>query len=211
MKILKCSNPRDAAIKANEWCEQAVTELQANKMYIPAGNTPKLLYELWEGNRPGYLEGLSLFQIDEVISSTGKGMFEAFFNEHLPTYKQQVNFINEEWSQAEIAVLGLGLNGHVAFHEPNIPRHFTFGRVELADDTCENLNIPNKSWGLSYGLGAFLNCKRILLIVCGKNKKDILQKVLDNNPDVPAAALLSHPGLTILADEAAWPEGLISS
>ena len=55
------------------------------------------------------------------------------------------------------------------------------------------------------GIGTIMKAKKILLMVSGKDKADILQKVLEGpvTPLVPASILQFHPHVHVLADEAA--------
>ena len=189
------------AILANAWCEEQVKLHSPKNVFIPAGNTPVPLYRLWETTRPPYLDKLNFIQVDEVINGPHKGIFKRFFEAHLPGYKNQVRWINGDTVMADVAILGLGLNGHVAFHEPGIPEHFEIGCVKLSEDTCQNLDTPIDTWGLTYGIGAFLECKKILIIACGSSKAKIVNELLSDSSNIPASFLKQHPGLTIIGDE----------
>lgn len=201
MKILKCKDPQKTAIFANTWCEEQVNSHNSNNLFIPAGNTPVPLYQLWEQKRLPYLDKLKFLQVDEVINGPHKGIFKRFFEQHIPYYKNQISWISGDPVTADVAILGLGLNGHVAFHEPGIPEHFKIGCVRLSEDTCQNLNTPKDTWGLTYGVGAFSKCQKILVIACGSCKTKILKELLSDNSNVPASFLKHHPGLTIIGDE----------
>jgi 6-phosphogluconolactonase/glucosamine-6-phosphate isomerase/deaminase len=73
----------------------------------------------------------------------------------------------------------------------------------LSDTTCDHLGLVRGTWGISYGLDAFMRAKAILLMVTGASKAMILKKLLAGDISLPAAKLLAHPDLTILADHAA--------
>ena len=189
---------------ASEWIGREIKCQNAASVFVPAGNTPLKLYQFWEKTRPDYLSQIKLIQIDELVSGPQAGMFKRFFQSALPSYLDNIEWIGEFPKKADIAVLGLGLNGHVAFHEPGIPSDFQFGRVPLCDDTCENLKSPKGSEGLTYGVDSFLKCKKILVMVTGGSKKEILNRFLNGDKSVPAAALLDHPGLEIVCDMDAY-------
>ncbi len=201
MKIVKCKDAQETAAFANSWCEEQVKLHNSNNLFIPAGNTPIPLYQLWERTRPPYLDKLNFLQVDEVINGPHKGIFRRFFEEHLPGYKNQVRWIDGNPVMADVAILGLGLNGHVAFHEPGIPQHFEIGCVQLNNDTCQNLDTAKDTWGLTYGVGAFSKCKKILVIACGSSKAEIVNELLSDKSKIPASFLKDHPGLTVIFDE----------
>lgn len=189
----------------DSWCEKNIQNLSAKSIFLPAGNTLIPLYDAWEKKVPSYLNGVELFQVDDVITGEKQYIFKSFFQQKLPSFQNQFNYIGSTAKSCELAILGLGFNGHVAFHEPGINKDFDFGKVTLTDQTCDHLEVPHKTQGLSYGVGTFLKCKKILLVISGSSKKDILKKVLAKEDNIPAAYLLGHKGLTILADMAAYP------
>ena len=53
-----------------------------------------------------------------------------------------------------------------------------------------------------------MKAKKIVVVVSGKDKADILKKVVCGpvTPEVPASILQLHPDVTIVADEAALSE-----
>jgi 6-phosphogluconolactonase/glucosamine-6-phosphate isomerase/deaminase len=164
--------------------------IKGSRLFIPAGNTPVLLYKNWELEQPEFLKEVTFVQIDEVLN--GKKPFKAFFKKHLPSYYKNIEWIGNNPKKADVALLGLGLNGHVGFHEPGIPDDFKFGEVELSEQTCLSLgeNLPLK--GLTYGLGTFMQCEAVVLIVRGAKKQDVLNKVVENDKNLPASKLNDH-------------------
>ena len=55
------------------------------------------------------------------------------------------------------------------------------------------------------GIGTIMNAKKILVVVSGEDKAEILNQVINGpiTPKVPASILQLHPDVTIVADEAA--------
>ncbi|MEK7357725.1 MAG: 6-phosphogluconolactonase, partial [Bdellovibrionota bacterium] len=106
---------------------------------------------------------------------------------------------------ADVAILGLGLNGHVAFHEPGLGRDFFSGCVKLSDTTVGQLAAEPETWGITYGAGAFARCRSVCIMVGGASKRDVLKRLLAGDDSLPATALMKHPDLTIFADRAAHP------
>jgi 6-phosphogluconolactonase/glucosamine-6-phosphate isomerase/deaminase len=186
-----------------QWCDETLKSPGVNSLYLPAGNTPIPLYQRWTKNKPAYLKQTKLLQIDDVTSGEKAGLFKKFFKQHLPKHYKKIQPITQGPFQADAGILGLGLNGHIAFHEPHLPRDFSYGEMELDSKTCHTLELVEGTRGMSYGLGAFMNTQRLILIVLGENKQEILARVL-NREDVPASHLLDHHDITIVCDTKAY-------
>lgn len=188
--------------QASDWLQQKKVEHRANSVYLPAGETPKKIYSFWQEHKPTFLDSLKLIQIDDVMTGQQKHVFRSFFKDHLPYKAEQIEYFETGSSQADLGILGLGMNGHVAFHEPDLNPKLYSGCVKLQDITIKNLNLEANTWGKSYGAGAFNQCKALLLIVNGEKKKEILHQTLNkpNNVQIPASLLLNHQDLTILTN-----------
>lgn len=131
-------------------------------------------------------------------------MFAGFLRENLAPWIAQIEFINEAVEGADLGLLGLGLNGHVAFHEPGLPDNMEAACVRLSPETCKRLNLEPVTWGATYGVGAFKKCQSLLIMVFGESKAEVLSRLLNGDPSLPASFLLQHKDLTILADKKAY-------
>jgi glucosamine-6-phosphate deaminase len=111
-----------------------------------------------------------------------------------------------------LQLLGLGLNGHVGFNEPPCGPEARCRCVELSDGTRfqnaaafggEAAAVPTRA--ITLGLTEILAAERILLVVTGAAKAQVLQRVLTSppTPDIPASWLQNHPAVTVIADGAA--------
>ncbi len=195
--LVHCDSEQDLTKRVNTWIESNQSKDSDLKIYLPAGESPIPIYKEWEKTSPQFLTRLKLIQIDDVCSGPKAFMFKDFFKAQLPSFQNQFHWIESESVQADIALLGLGTNGHVAFHEPGLPQDFHFGKVTLADETCKRLGLDANTQGLSYGLGAFMKTKSIRMILRGSSKDQTLKQVLEGNPSFPAAQLLKHPDFKI--------------
>ncbi|MDO5101167.1 MAG: glucosamine-6-phosphate deaminase [Eubacteriales bacterium] len=111
----------------------------------------------------------------------------------------------------DMQVLGLGHNGHIGFNEP--ADHFVADthQVDLAQKTIDantrffaNVDaVPRQA--ITMGIGTIMKARKILLLVSGEEKADILNQVINGpiTPLVPASILQLHPDVTVIADEAA--------
>ena len=116
----------------------------------------------------------------------------------------------------DVAVLGLGPNGHLGFNEPPSAPDAPTRVVEL---TSASIESNARYWGgrdavparaLTAGMGLILAARRSLLVVSGEGKRAILRRlVLDAPSDhLPASHLRGIAGAVLLADRAAWPPDL---
>lgn len=188
--------------QASDWLQQKKMQYNAQSVYLPAGETPKKIYSYWQEHQPQFIDSLKLIQIDDVMTGQQTHVFRSFFKDYLPYKAEQIEYFETGSSQADLGILGLGMNGHVAFHEPDLNPKLYSGCVKLQDITIKNLNLEPGTWGKSYGAGAFNQCKALLIIVSGEKKKDILLQTLKqpNSAHIPASLLLNHPDVTVLTD-----------
>ena len=111
----------------------------------------------------------------------------------------------------DLQLLGLGHNGHIGFNEPS--DEFPCGThcVDLTPSTinankrffASEADVPRQAYTM--GIRSIMLAKKIVVVVSGKDKAEILQKVVCGpiTPQVPASVLQLHPDVTIVADEEA--------
>ena len=113
--------------------------------------------------------------------------------------------------ERDLQLLGLGLDGHIGFNEPSEAFSDVTCCVELDQSTIEANKrffssaeeVPGKAYTM--GIGTIMRAKKILMVVNGEAKANILEKVVRGPvcPGVPASILRFHRDVTIVADEAA--------
>jgi glucosamine-6-phosphate deaminase len=111
----------------------------------------------------------------------------------------------------DLAVLGLGPNGHLGFNEPPSPPDAPTRVVELAPESVESnarywggqKRVPRRA--LTAGMALLLAARQTLLLVSGAPKREILRRTLSGpiTPLVPASYLRCASGVTVIADQAA--------
>lgn len=205
MELVICKETEEVAEFADNWVARQVKNKQLQSLYVPAGATPELLYALWRQHRPEYLQSLQLVQIDDVLTGVKAHCFRDFFNQQLQPWLKQMAWLDQGDQQADATILGLGLNGHVAFHEPGLARTFFSGCVRLTPSTCERLSLTAGTWGISYGLAAFMNCREVLMLATGESKREVVQQLLNKNKNLPATELHQHPKFTLVLDKKSSP------
>ena len=112
----------------------------------------------------------------------------------------------------DLAVLGLGPNGHIAYNEPGSAAGSRTRVLDLTPESVaqaagywqESVPIPNQA--MTLGVGTILEARRIALLVSGEEKAEMLRRALRDpmSPAVPASWLrLGAERLEVIADEGA--------
>lgn len=107
-----------------------------------------------------------------------------------------------------VQILGLGLNGHIGFNEPTHNMEIHTHVVDLTAETIkantrffsDSEAVPRQA--ITMGVGSIMQADKILLLVSGESKRDILTKTLYGpvNTVVPSSILQLHADLTVLTD-----------
>lgn len=215
-----------------------VTERPDAVIALPTGSTPlglfgELVHRILDGEAD--FSHTRFFCLDEYLgvdaddpnSLTG-WLFREFFNP-AGISPAQVHIVPSQFGDAEaqaadyeaelasaggldLAVLGIGANGHIAFNEPGSP---VDSRTRVLDLTSESQaqaaaywegSFPAPKQAMTIGVATLLEARRIVLIATGEAKADILHEALRGpvSPRVPASLLRTKPEkLTVIVDAAA--------
>lgn len=111
----------------------------------------------------------------------------------------------------DLQLLGLGHNGHIGFNEPGEAFEKETHCVDLTESTIEANkrffasadNVPKQAYTM--GIKTIMQAKKILIVVNGENKADIVERAFFGpvTPEVPASILQLHNDVTLVGDEAA--------
>ena len=202
---------------------------------VPTGSTPLGMYqELLRRIEAGRLDvsGIHIFCLDDYLgrapddeaSLTGwlreaflvpAGIPEAHVH-YIPTTAPDPDVAARQYEEEiraagglELAVVGLGPNGHVAFNEPGSRPDSRTRVVKLTEESREQnaayyeggVQIPEHA--ITMGLGTILEARRLLMIVSGASKADIVRRALAGpvTPEVPGSLLrLAGERLEVLLD-----------
>ena len=111
----------------------------------------------------------------------------------------------------DLQLLGLGVNGHIGFNEPD--DHFSLGthRVTLTESTRQanqrffaSLDeVPTHAYTM--GVRDILQARRVVMVASGANKAQAVKAAFFGpvTPQVPASILQYHPDFILVADEEA--------
>ena len=114
----------------------------------------------------------------------------------------------------DLQLLGIGHNGHIGFNEPSTEFAKDTQCISLAESTIQANarffaspeEVPTQAYTM--GIRAIMQAKRILLVVSGKAKADIVRRAFFGpvTPQVPASILQLHNEVIVVADEEALSE-----
>ena len=107
----------------------------------------------------------------------------------------------------DLAILGLGANGHVAFNEPGTDPGGATHVVALSEATRAAQQqqtaaaTPLPAHGLTMGIATLAAAREVLLLVAGDNKQQALAALLCGpvSPQWPVTYLRDHANLTVIS------------
>ena len=206
---------------------------------VASGATPARAYDLFaaEGNvRPDAFRRLRVIRLDEwgALAADDPGSSEAQIHRQLAaplgvTADRYFAFRGDaadpvgecarlrqvvaEQGPIDVSVLGLGLNGHLGFNEPAAELQSHAHVAELSQTSREHSMLASArgvpEYGLTLGMADLMCSRRVLLVVSGAHKRDVLARMLKGGitTALPASLLRMHPDALCLCDRAA-AEGL---
>ena len=206
---------------------------------LPTGSTPVGVYrELIRMHRDEGLDfsHVETFNLDEYyglyrdqLQSYHRWMREHFFNHinipdrniHIPDgmvplekieqycldYEAQI----ERSGGIDLLLLGIGVNGHIAFNEPFSARTSRtrlctldpVTRRSAASDFFGVANVPVQA--ISFGIDTIMDARKILLLALGEHKSAVICSAVEGpvSERVPASLLQEHGDAIVLLDAAA--------
>lgn len=232
MQLERFHDAKAVAARAADLLAESLRAKPEALVLVPAGATPIPLYaELVARVRARSLDlaHAHLFQLDELlgVAPSDPRSFQAFLEQHLlrplglgarfhgldgrardPAAEIERHRRDlERLGAPDLALLGLGRNGHVAFNEPGSAAGDAARVVSLGALTLQGLrnqfsdDCPER--GLTLGLAEIATAKRLVMLVTGSSKAEMLRHVLGGEParERPATLLVRHPSFIVLADE----------
>lgn len=119
----------------------------------------------------------------------------------------------EEWGGVDLQLLGIGHDGHIGFNEPDNNFPAMTHEINLTDMTIaankrffnSEDEVPRAAFTM--GIGTIMAARKIVILVTGEDKRDILRKAFWGpvDPQVPASILQFHPDVTLICDIEAYP------
>ena len=201
------------------------------RLLLPTGHTPLPLYAaLRRQAAAGRLAHgrATAFQLDEYIGAAPGHDYRTYLKRELAgtdielagCFDPSAGDLDGEIAryralldegEIDVAVLGIGPDGHVAFNEPSSSPLSDVRVVALTDSTRRaaaddfgSLHaVPIRA--LTVGMRTLLEAREVLLLVTGRTKAEVLRAAMTGGPraELPASLLRLHPRLTVICDRAA--------
>lgn len=122
---------------------------------------------------------------------------------------ERIAAILDEQGPLDVAVLGLGQNGHLGLNEPAAELQPHAHVAELSPESRKHpmlasaLLVPR--YGLTLGMADLLRARRVLLLVSGSHKQDVLARLVRGGitTSLPGSLLRLHPDTLCICDRAA--------
>lgn len=115
-------------------------------------------------------------------------------------------FIHEHGG-IDVAILGLGMNGHIGMNEPGVSLRLRSHVIDLHPVTK---TVGQKYFkeekelerGITLGIATLMEASNLVVVVSGTHKAEITQEMIEGevSADVPATLLRKHSALKIYLD-----------
>lgn len=111
----------------------------------------------------------------------------------------------------DLQILGIGVNGHIAFNEPGSDISSLTRVIDLTQNTIEankrffdNVNDVPKT-AITMGISSILKSNKIVLVAQGKSKAQAIYELVNGTVSAqwPCTFLQTHKDVVIVVDEAA--------
>lgn len=237
MRIYRAKDYEEMSRKAANLIAAQVIMKPDCVLGLATGTTPIGTYrQLVEGYEKGDLDfsAVKTVNLDEYkgLSPENNQSYRYFMNEnlfrHVNICLENTNVPNglAEDAEAECArynqvirdlggidlqLLGLGVNGHIGFNEPDDAFAKETHLVTLTQSTIDaNSRLFDRiedvpHYAFTMGIRSIMRARKILVVANGENKADIIKKAFFGpvTPQVPASILQMHPDVILVGDEAA--------
>jgi glucosamine-6-phosphate deaminase len=234
LKVEVFATSAGAALAAAERLASILRRRNGSVLLLPVGKTAEPVYRelvrLHAAGRAPFRRATT-FNVDELRVPPGDPRsFRSFMEEHLfrrvDLDRRRIRFLRgdapdpvrecaryerelQREGPAEVAFVGIGVNGHVAYLEParSLPPRASL--VRLSESTRGSLAAdgirPAPREALTVGIETILSSKAILLVATGRKKAAPVAAALDGpmTSRCPASFLALHPSLTVLLDRGA--------
>ncbi len=235
MKFITVKSYEELSRKAADLIGAQILTKPACVLGLATGSSPVGTYKnLIEDNKSGKLDfsTVTSVNLDEYVGLDGTNdqSYRYFMNDNLFNHvnidKAKTHVPNgcAEDLKAEgeaydsmikalggidLQLLGIGVDGHIGFNEPD--EFFTAATHEVKlDESTIKANarffqsedeVPKTA--ITMGMMSIMQAKKILLVANGTAKKEILEKSFYGpvDPKVPASILQLHPDVTVIFSE----------
>ena len=250
IRLVRLPTPAEVGRRAAEIVGETVKRRPEAVLALPTGSTPMGMYgELGRMCERGLdFSRVTAFMLDEYIGIARDSSYN--FAGYLDKYlyanvnvararrrgfdslaadpEAECRRYDRDIAEAggfDLAILGIGSNGHVAFNEPGESVSLASHVQKLADDTIgrnhagleggEQAGAPKTqslaefpTHAMTVGMGVILNARALLLLATGAAKAEAIAEMMNGRitTRLPASLLQIHDDCLVLADPAAAGE-----
>ena len=208
LNLIRVRSPEEMARAAADMFEDLIRAKPACVLGLATGSRPLPLYrELIARYRRFMQENL----FDHISIKPENTIVPDGLAADIPAMCEAYEHQIEDWGGVDIQLLGLGHDGHIGFNEPCDHFPVITHEVKLTEMTREANkrffdsleDVPTSA--ITMGIGTVMSARKILMIVTGADKAEILHQVFFGSvkPEVPGSILQFHPDVTVICDEAA--------
>lgn len=112
----------------------------------------------------------------------------------------------------DIQILGIGMDGHIAYNEPGSPLDGACHVVDLHQESIESSldygfdhieDVPTQ--GVTQGIGTIMKAKQLIMMAKGERKADLVKRMIygEVTPDFPSSIIQRHPNVIVCLDRSA--------
>lgn len=223
MKFIKTKNYSEMSKKAAGIIIKNILKKPDIVITLATGSTPKGLYkELVKAHKKTKIDfsKVKCFNLDEYypIKKNNKNSFSNYLFKnllnHINIQKPNINLLNGEAKNPkkecqdyekkikenpiDLTILGIGVNGHIAFNEPGSQGNSKTRLVNLKH------KAPKKQ-ALTMGIKTILSAKKIILLASEKSKAKAIKGLMKKKPNknYPVSFLKKHKNITVIIDKKA--------
>lgn len=237
MLIIETENYKELSKRAAEILIYEINKKPSSVIGFATGGTPLGLYKnlvrSYKNKSVDFSKIIS-FNLDEYYPIKKESRDSYFYYMYKNLFdlininKKNINFLNGETKEykkecksfekkinknpIDIQIIGVGVNGHVAFNEPGTSINSKTRLINLTPETIEinsrffkkrKENVPKKA--LTMGIRTIMKSKKIILLASGKNKAKAIKRLIDGpiGKDYPISYFKKHKNLIVIIDKEA--------
>ena len=112
----------------------------------------------------------------------------------------------------DIQILGIGMDGHIAYNEPGSPLDGLTHTVDLFNESIESSldygftdvnDVPRR--GVTQGVGTIMRAKTLVMMAKGEKKAKLVERMLygEVSSDFPSSVIQNHEHVIVVLDKEA--------
>lgn len=222
MQIIYCNTAAELDDKASDMLIHDLQQKPDSMICAATGNSPTGMYQkLVERKNEFQTDKLRIVKLDEWhgLGIDDAGSCEQYLHQYVlnplniapaqyiafdgktsnpDSECQRISQYLDENGPADICILGIGKNGHIAFNEPAAHLQPRAHLAVLSETSLQHSMVTGTGarvkHGFTLGVADIMQSKKIILLVNGTAKKPIMQQLFERqiSTQLPASLLWLH-------------------